>query len=364
MRRWIVAFIFFLSFCTEASKTSFHVPHPISWMHDLPVGETPGWSKNVWFNLELSQANIWNDQFDLTDRRTGDIYTYSADYEQTSFISELGIALSKQWAFAIEVPLAARGGGFLDDFIDQFHIFIGAERFLRPDNQDFGKHYIVRTNGVSEIGNTWTAVGNLKFKLKYWAWKWQGSVNGSCDCGLAFSAQAKVPLAAKRSGWTSGHEDYSGLIHFGAPINEASGIWATAGMTYLGDNEIFHKWPRNRWIQMYELSMDLALGDYWGVILQGRVESPFMRKSDLSYNYTTSIPQDQLVYRVASGWNSLVLWRGNEYAGLRWRSFGGTQVNFLIGEDWWFGKQDFPRDGRYTNNAPDVNFVVQLHFPF
>lgn len=365
MRLWIVAAILILfPMVGEASKTSFHVPHPIGWMHDLPVGETPGWSGRFWVNLELSQGNIWNDEFDLTDRRNGDIYTYKADYEQTSVITDIGFALGDRWSFGIEAPFAARGGGVMDDFIDQFHIFIGAERFLRNQNQDFGKSYVVETNSQSEVQNTWSAVGNLKFKTKYWLWQWRGSKNGSCDCGLAVSGQVKVPLAEPRSGYTSGSNDYSMLVHLGAPIGKQSGIWATAGFTALGENEVFKKWPRRKWAQMYELSMDFAFTDSWGLILQGRVESPIMHKSDLSFNYSTVDPDDQTIYRVASGWNSLVLWRGSESAGFRWRSRGGTQVNFLIVEDWWIGKQDSKKDGRYVNNAPDVAFVSQLHFGF
>ncbi|MGE0762337.1 MAG: DUF3187 family protein [Bdellovibrionales bacterium] len=355
-----------LLFCfkVEASKPSFYVPHPIGWMHALPVGETPGWSGNLWFNLELSQANIWNDEFDLTNNRTGKTLTYAADYEQTSVVTDLGFALSERWSLGLVAPFASRGGGAMDDFIDQFHVFIGSERFLRNINHDFGRSYKVETNGTDQFTNhSWTAVGNLKLKTKYWLWQWRGSQNGSCDCGFSLGAQVKFPLNKARSGMSSGTNDYTLLAHLGAPLWHHSGIWATAAYTALGRNDLFSDWPMRRDAQMYELSMDLGF-EHWGIILQGRLESPIMNKGDLTFNYTTIDPKSQVAYRVASGWNSLVYWRGSQSIGFRYRGNAGHQLNVLIVEDWALGKQDSRVDGLYVHNAPDVAFVMQLHMHF
>jgi hypothetical protein len=348
-----------------ASKPSYHIPHPVGWMHQLPVGETPGWGWDTtgWINLEVNHANIWNDEFDLTNDSTGKDLTYQADFEQTSVIADIGFALGQRFAMGIEAPFASRGGGALDDFIDQFHVLIGSERFLRPFNSMFADNFTVETEGRAQMKPTLTAVGNLKLKAKYWLWKWEGSMNGSCDCGFAVSGQVKFPLAEPRNGWTSGHHDYSLLFHLGTPLFKNSGIWATAAYTAMGRNEIFADWPKRRWAQMYELMMDLG-GDSWGVILGARLESPIMNKNELTYDYPTTVPEEQVAYRVASGWNSLVYWRGSQTAGLRWRSFTGHQVNLLIIEDWAVGHQDSRKDNLYVNNAPDVAFALQLHFKY
>lgn len=364
LRVFFCVFIIFGTTYAWASKPSYYLAHPVGWMHMLPVGETPGWGKSMWFNLESNQANIWNDEFNLTNRTTGETLTYHADFEQGSVIADLGFAVSDRIAFGLVAPFASRGGGVMDDFIDQFHQFIGSERFMRPYNESFSNRFEVETGGNSQLRPSLTAVGNLKFKMKYWMWQVKGSANGSCDCGLAVSGQVKFPVAKPNSGWSSGHHDYSLLVHLGFPMFRNSGVWATAGFTALGRNDVFENWPQRRWAQMYELSIDLGFTERWGLLLQARAESPIMNKNELSYNYTTSDPDAQIAYRVASGWNSLVHWRGSQSAGLRFRSSGGHQVNLLIIEDWGLGSQDSRKDSLYVNNAPDVAFALQLHTRF
>ncbi len=365
MRRiFVFIFIVLSGFNAAANKPSYRLSHPIGWMHQLPVGEAPGWGKSLWFNLELNQGNVWNDEFNLTNDTTGQILTYQADFEQGSVIAEMGFALGKRLAVSVEAPFASRGGGVLDDFIDQFHILIGSERFQRNHNGDFGNRYEVKTSGTGQMQPTLTAVGNVKLKMKYWMWQWRGSQNGSCECGFALSAQVKAPLAKSTSGWSSGHYDYSLLAHLGAPLFTNSGVWATAGFTGLGKNDVFKDWPQRRWAQMYELTFDFGFGQKWGFIMQARAESPIMNKGELSYNYTTTDPRGQVAFRIASGWNSLVYWRGSQSLGPRWRSRNGHQINLLLVEDWGVGDHDNRQDNLYVNNAPDVAFVLQLHTQF
>ena len=362
-RLFLLALILF-STSVWAGKPSYYLPHPIGWMHGLPVGEDPGWSGSFWLNFEINHGNIWNEQFDMINNKTGKKLTYSADFEQTSLITDFGFALSESFAIGFTAPFASRGGGIMDDFIDQFHVFIGSERFQRNSNHEFGKSYVVNTADSNQFGEKkWSAVNYVKYKAKYWLWQWQGSLEGSCDCGFSIGGQVKVPLGDSRGGMSSGHHDYTLTTHLGVPFGQNSGMWATAAFTSLGRNEIYRDWPMRRFAQMYELTMDLGY-EHWGLLLQARTESPIMNKNDLSYTYTTTDPQSQVAYRVASGWNSLVYWRGSQSLGVRWRSLTGHQINFLIVEDWAIGSQDSRVDHLYVNNAPDVAFVTQFHFTF
>jgi hypothetical protein len=346
-------------------RTSYRNAHPIGWMHMLPVGETPGWSEPQWLNIELNHANVWNNSFEMTDRRTGDVYTYEADFEQSSSILETGWAFGRNLALALEVPYANRNGGFLDDFIDQFHVIIGSNRFLRHLNDRYDNRFSIKTNGEEQLSSQHgQGVGGLKTKLKLWLLQWRSPTPGVCDCGLAVSFQSKFPTQKHGVGLSSGHNDYSGLLHAGAPLWKYAGIWATAGVTRLGENENLKGWPRREWLQMYELTLDLGLGPNFGVILQARTESPILRKEDVDYNYTYTEKKDQTSERIASGWNSLVEWRGSQSLGLRWRWGKGSQVNFMIVEDWGLGDKDERNDALYVSNAPDVAFISQWHFVF
>ncbi len=351
------------AFSALAAPVSFRNAHPVAWMHLLPVGEQPGWTKRGWVSIELNHANVWNNEFTMTDKRTGDIYTYEADFEQSSAILNLGLALSSTLALGLELPYANRNGGFLDDFIDQFHQTIRTDRFLRHLNDPFGNSFIVRKNGEDRLTTVHgEGLGSHKLKFKWWPLQWRSPTPGLCDCGVGFSAQVKFPTQRRTTGLSSGEKDYSGLAHIGLPLGKYSAAWATAAFTKLGGNENLNGWPRREWLQMYELSLDIGFGSSFGLILQARTESPLLMREHLSYNYTYITEAGQLAERVASGWNSLVEWRGSQSLGLRWLWKSGSSANFMLVEDWGLGSRGLPSEWNYVNNAPDIAFISQWHF--
>lgn len=350
---------------TKAELLSFHNAHPIGWMYALPVGATPGWSTPTWFNLEFNQANIWNTPLTMTDRRNGDTYTYRADYEQSSAIADFGLQLLPRLALSFEVPYANHNGGFLDDFIDQFHLLIQTDRFERNNYPKYKNNIQFTKNGVDLYKtNHAEGVGGFKTKLKLWLLKWQSPTPGACDCGLAVSGHVKFPTQTSDHGLSSGSNDYTGMVHLGMPLGSSSGLWLTSAFTKLGHNRVFEGLPMRTWSQMYEASLNMGLDTNWGVIMQVRYESPLFNKDDLQIKYSYAEPHNQAIERVNSGWNSLVYWRGAESIGLRYRWGMGSQINFLFVEDWARGKYDSTGGFAYINNAPDVEFLTQWHFVF
>lgn len=349
----------------HAELTSWHNANPVGWMYALPVGEAPGWSAPTWFNMEIGQANIWNKQFDFTDRRTGDTYGYKADFEQSTVVIDTGFQLNSWLAFTLEIPYANRNGGFLDDFIDQFHSFARTDRFLREYSGKYGNDFVIERNGQSTItSDHGEGVANLKGKLKAWLLKWRSPTPGVCDCGLSVSFQAKVPTRSRMTGLTSGKTDFSTLVHLGAPIRTYSGVWFTGAVSQLGYNDTFKGWPQRQWQQMYELSLDVGFTAHWGAVLQARTESPLFEQKYLSYNYMYSDPEGQAAERIASGWNALTEWRGSETIGVRYLWGQGNRVNFLFMEDWGLGDRDHIGSWNYVNDAPDVAFITQWQFKF
>ena len=97
----------------HAIRSSYHNANPVGWMHLLPVGEQPGWSGMAWANLEINHANIWNMQSNIRDKRTNSMYTYKADFEQSSAILELGAPITEELALTAEIPYANRNGGYV-----------------------------------------------------------------------------------------------------------------------------------------------------------------------------------------------------------------------------------------------------------
>lgn len=361
----VLVFFSFLNVVSANAPTSYRLANPIGWMHSLPTGEMPGWSSDFWMQLEFSQSNVWNSPIDLQHRSTGQEYRYMADFEQSSAVLELGGALTSFFAFSVELPYAHRDGGGLDRFIDNFHIVIGSLRFNRPEYETNQSIFDIEQDGVDQLDSlSESGLSNIKYKFKLWWLKWRGFQPGSCDCGFATSAHIKVPLVDARRGLTSGTTDYSLLWHLGIPINNMSAFWISSAVTHLPHNPTFEQWPRREWHQMYEVSMDFALTESWGVIFQARMESPFMNKEHLNIIHTTEESKEQLLNRISSGWNGLVHWRGSESLGLRYRISPSSQINGLIIEDFAYGRFDEIGDELYINNAPDVAFVLQTTWGF
>jgi len=344
---------------------SYRLAHPVGWMHLLPVGEAPGWSQSRWFNLEVAQANIWGIPFEMTDKRNGNVYFYQADYEQTSAIANFGWALGSQVAVAFEVPYANHNGGFLDDFIDQFHVLIQSDRFQRQMHPKFSNKLVIKKNGVDQLSSSHAeGVGSLKTKLKIWFWQIKSATPGACDCGAAASFHVKAPTQKAERGLSSGGIDYTGMLNIGFPLFEASGFWFTTAVTYLDGNKVFRDWPMRRWLQMYEASLTFGITQSWSFVLQGRYESPLFSKEHVEFTYNYDQPRNRDLERSNSGWNSLMYWRGSESFGFKYRWSDGDYANFLFVEDWGRGKYDSSGAVTYINNAPDVQFLTQWHFGF
>ncbi len=349
-------------FASADSPPSYRQQHPLAWMHDLPTGELPGWNRDTWFNFEYSNGNVWNAPLTMTDTKNNNTYEYTADFEQNNFVLEFGGAVTKTFGASLEVPFSERTGGIFDDAIDDFHLLIGGFRFNRQRHAARRDTFSVKTNDVEYYtrGHLGDGVGNLKLKLKWWFLQTRGFDEGSCPCGISVSSQTKFPVQDSHYSNTNGGIDQTLLLHMGAPMFNSSGVWFTAGYTFLSAMESMKAWPRNHSIQMYELNVDFGISEGWGLILSARAESPFLDRDRLAYYDTEQNPRRWAENRVASGWNSLVYWRGSESLGFRYRSMAGNQWQFSIVEDWGIGSHD-SSDGRYTNDAPDVNFVLQMN---
>ena len=355
------AFLFLLlsifSCLSHAQMTSYHLAHPMGWMYFLPTGETPGWKTQQWINLEFSESNTFNRYGKFTNKRTGDTIEYEADYEQSSLILEGGYAFTDDLMVALEIPISYRGGGVLDNGIDEFHQLIESDRFLRQTEAARRTQFNITTNGEQRLRTNYFSgiLSTTKSKIKYRIIPWEK------EYGLSVSGQLKSSFGA-RNGFNSGGTDLSFLIHLGAPLWNHSGIWFTSAFTKISPNPIFYDWSTRQWLQMYELALDLALNEHLGFLAFYRMESPLLNAGEFEYQYTQSTPKSQIEERVASSWNSLMYWRGSQGVGGRYRWDGGDQLNFLMIEDWSYGGYDKRQSFFYVNNAPDVAFVVQLHY--
>ncbi|MCM2282238.1 MAG: hypothetical protein NDI61_10365 [Bdellovibrionaceae bacterium] len=338
--------------------------HPIGWMHQLPVGEAPGWLSPHWTDVDFSWSNIWNTPLTVYNSQNGRELTYSADFEQRTTIIEKGFALNDWLALAVELAYAHRDGGVFDRLIDDFHVTIDSDRFRRYEFPNNLSRFQITTDGTDKlISNSASGLSSYKFKLKFWPARWTDT-NWNCPCGIGFSLQAKFPIGDPRRGLTSGDIDVSGLAHIGVPLGWDSAFLLTTGLTALGRNPTLDDWPRKRVQFMIDGLADLNLWGGFGLILQATSQSPLIDLTPLEIRDPDRSDPLYKEKRLSSGWNSLVLWRVYESIGFRYNFDGGARWTLTFTEDIGINDYDEVDDYVYVNGAPDFLLTTQLQIPF
>lgn len=333
-------------------------------MHGLPSGESPGWGSKHWLTTEARIENFWNNEMEMVDTRTGDIYGYTVDFEQFMTVIEGGYALNDQVAVSLAVPYVSRFGGALDQPIDDYHKFVGADRFRRYEYPRSRDIWSVQKNGVEQLGSrSADGVGNLYAKMKWWFLK-KPNAHRPEDAGLAISTQILLPVSSVQYSLTTGHNELSVLLHGGWDLFSRSSFWISAGLTKLAPNPVFSGWPMHQWAQMYEAWFNFNLNDKWDWILQVRLDSPLFDKNYLRFSYISTTDKSMSAERAASGWSALTAWRGTESVGLSYRLKENQSLKFYFMEDFNFGDNDGRRNFLYVHGAPDIALISQFQIFF
>lgn len=355
---FVVMLILVSSFEVYAQALSARQTHPIAWQHMLPSGEAPGWIAPSWVEFDVVNGNHWAAPTTFLNKKNGKTLTLTADYEQTSIFVEMGKSLSKNWAIALEVPYAARHEGKTSDrVIDKFHEFFDFDNFGRP-LYPYGQKIFETTVDGDRRGphEAPSGAGNLKLKLKYWPVQW------SRNTGFGVSAQIKAPIEDEQKGMTSGGYDYSLLLHLAFPLGDQSGVYTTLGATHAPDNWMFKDWPRRESHWMIDTLFDIGISEKWGVILDFAFYSPLMKKKDLDIQYEQTTDKGKIMEKIASAYNSLVEFRGQQMVGLR-RKFGKDNFwMFYFLEDWGPGDKDHNNDSVYSTGQPDFALGFKIHY--
>lgn len=334
--------------------------HPIASQHFIPGPEAPGWLSKKWFDVEIVEANFWNAESTFTNKKTGRTLTHVSDFEQTVMFMEYGQAMNEKWAWAVEIPYYLRHeGDFSDKLIDEFHKAFHFSRYNRHLYAEGRYLHSTTVDGnIQGPRDAPSGVGNIKFKVKYWA------VKGRKNTGLGWSTHFKVPVEDETKGTTSGSVDVSQMIHIGIPIGTDSAVFINGGITYAHRNWMYSEWPRNKILWMGDVTFDARVAENLSIIFSLSAYSPLMKKSDLGFVYSTSDAKARKEYEIASGYYGLVEVRGQQSLGLK---FDFNQTNYwsiFFIEDWWFGDKDQNGDPVYSHNQPDVGIGTRLTFQF
>lgn len=188
-------------------------------LDNSPLTGAGNWRLNLIGNI----SNTYNIHIGQQEELTNDLETFRG-----SLIASYG--LRDSWQLAVEVPYVSHDGGFLDDFIYEWHDFFGMPQNGRTkDNSD--QLNVSYLSGVSfELPGPESGVGDIRFNVAHGRpWK---------NRTLIFSAELKLPTGDLDKLTGSGGSDFSVGLTLNDPHSlEAYRITLFGGLAgvYLGD---------------------------------------------------------------------------------------------------------------------------------
>jgi len=188
-------------------------------LDNSPLGEAGKWRLNLIGNI----SNTYNIAVGQHEKLTNDLETFRG-----SLLASYG--LRDNWQLSVELPYINHDGGFLDDFIYEWHDFFGMPQNGRTkDNSD--QLNVSYLSGVSfELPGPTSGVGDIRFNVAH-SRPWNNRT-------LIFSAELKLPTGDFDKLTGSGGTDFSAGLTLNDPYSlEAYRITLYGGLAgvLLGD---------------------------------------------------------------------------------------------------------------------------------
>ncbi len=199
--------------------------------------------------------------------------------------------IGKQMEIGFELPHVAHGGGFLDDFIENWHEFFGLPRGgreLAPANQ---LDYRYRRDGVDRVNVTQATSGIGDVRL-LGALQLADSERGANDTALRVSIKLPTGDSARLQG--SGAADVATWLSAACRPAACAGAWrwyGGGGVLWLGKGDVLPELQR-RAVGFGAAGIHWRAWPQLTLTAQVDAHSPFYKDSDLKPLHT---PSAQLV---------------------------------------------------------------------
>jgi hypothetical protein len=252
------------------------------------------------------------------------------DGETTRFTLTVRHAFSQGLEFGIKVPYIVQGGGFMDNFIEEYHSTFGmpqGDRLQAPRNRLL---YWYRNNGIDKIlvNSSGAGFGDIQVTTALQLYE-----DKKVGRGLSLNFDIKLPTGDSHQLMGSGSTDFSLWLTGGTDLGTAAGKWTTygaAGLLYMTDGDVLPDQQKS-WVSFGSLGLGWIPLSWLALKVQTDAHTVFYNHTDLRQMGTNS------VQFIAGG--TATLW-------------GGSTLDISMGED------------LVSSTSPDVVFYLNLRQRF
>jgi hypothetical protein len=252
------------------------------------------------------------------------------DGETTRFTLTMRHAFSQGLEFGIKVPYIVQGGGFMDNFIEEYHRTFGmpqGDRRQAPTNRLL---YWYRKNGIDKVlvNSFGAGFGDIQGTTALQLYE-----DRKAGRGLSLNFDIKLPTGDSHQLMGSGSTDFSLWLTGGTDLGTAAGKWTAygaAGLLYMTDGDVLPDQQKSC-VSFGSLGLGWIPLPWLALKVQADAHTAFYNHSDLRQVGTNS------VQFIAGG--TAILW-------------GGSTLDISMGED------------LVSSTSPDVVFYLNLRQRF
>jgi len=182
--------------------------------------------KHSRFSSVVNLSNTINLQQNNTEQLFVDVESYQLNLTHEQ-------AINNEWMFALELSFLSIGRGFMDDWIDQYHQFVGLPEGIRPSlpTDQFNISYSRDNNNLLNIQQGTSSIGDTTLKLAH-------QLRTNHDSNLSIWGSIKLPTGNSQKLSGSGAFDIAFWMAYDQTLTQSSGWFINIGNVFLGTGDV------------------------------------------------------------------------------------------------------------------------------
>lgn len=232
---------------------------PLSLHLDQPFLEKAATESSMSYSLSHSSTYVVQDSAD---------WAFGLDMEITEINFIYRRNVRDIFEMSVVLPVLITGGGFMDDFVENFHEAFGFSDYGRSDRPHNEFRYSVSRDGDSVIsGKSGTRMGDIRLAVKK-------PLLSSDRYRLSALASVEFPVSSSEQGFSNGSIDGSGALLLDAAVSERIMTYWNMGGVFPGDVRGHERLNVRNYFHA-GTAVEMILGRGFSAILQVQGQSEF-----------------------------------------------------------------------------------------